>query len=257
MCFMQCRPANMHHHCESGYRRRVTMSWIWPLLAIACVSGCNGCRRGATPGDGASVVQPHIATQVHAQGAPETQPAALSRTEALALRSPPVDPAEVVQFQVVSNPYAGKFRGTFALEGQGGVAFFVDGQLAYPALTCINPQCPAKGQGDDGDPFLFVREFKDVRQGPDGQIIWPENPEITADPVCPACRQNGTIRPYVLPSTQRRMGELQAELQQARQAYQIAKSQGLPRAAGHRTPSEIMQEMESLKQLYLIKGANN
>ena len=241
-----------HSTFHSGNLQRAVTLCFWPLLAVVCISGCNGCDRDSSPAEGPSVVQPHTASTDQSQGATANQPGGPTRTESLASQSPPVDPTEAAQFAEVSNPYAGTFRGVFAMEGQGGVAFFVDGQLAYPAMTCINPECPAKGKGDNGAPYLFVREFKDVQQGPDGQIIWPANPEITADPVCPACQQNGTIRPYVLPSTARRMDELKAELAAARQAYTVARQQGLEKAPGVRTPREVMMEMESLKQLYLV-----
>jgi hypothetical protein len=157
-------------------------------------------------------------------------------------------------FARVSNPYAGEFQGVVRKNQQAHGYFFVDGQLAYPAMTCINPDCPAQGKGDNGLPFLFIREFKEVRQGADGEIIWPENPEVTAVPVCPACKQNDTIRPYELPSTARRMQDLAQELQSAREAYWAAKKSGQGRAAGFRTPAEIMREMEQLKQLYLVPG---
>jgi hypothetical protein len=228
------------------------MSRLFWLAAI-CVSGGNGCNR-STPEDMAfpgatGTTRPPAAAQV--PGMPEDRPEGKTRHDALTAMSPALDAAEAAQFAEVSSSYAGTFRGVFEMEAKGA-AFFADGQLAYPALTCINPACPAQGKGDNGEPFLFVREFKDVMQGPDGQVIWPANPEITADPVCPACQQNGTIRPFVLPSTARRMEQLKAELDSARTAHAAARQQGLERAAGVRTPREVMLEMESLKQLYLI-----
>lgn len=77
---------------------------------------------------------------------------------------------------------------------------FVDqeaGELCWPALTCVNPQCPGKGQ--DGFPYLFVHSDPLIKVGSDGLPAYPQIPagqdyaQMVADAggfpdaACPAC----------------------------------------------------------------------
>ncbi|MCE9551974.1 MAG: HEAT repeat domain-containing protein [Planctomycetes bacterium] len=77
---------------------------------------------------------------------------------------------------------------------------FVDedtGELCWPALVCVNPDCPGKGQ--DGAPSLFIHNDPLVKAGSDGVPVYPniapgqDYAQMVADAggfpdaVCPAC----------------------------------------------------------------------
>ena len=112
---------------------------------------------------------------------------------------------------------------------------FVDeatGELALPALACHNPDCPARGA--DGEPHVFIEKRTAFFVEPDGSVGYDESrigTEITG--LCPKCVSGKDLkrlkrdklqqyvnwsRPYVLPETEARMKELDAELKEIGEA---------------------------------------
>ncbi len=107
---------------------------------------------------------------------------------------------------------------------------FVDketGEICWPALECINPQCP--GRAADGSPFLFISPDNPYVAKPDGTAV-PGNPDPkTVRPTggqCPQCfkiRNRNTesaavkqkyinmVIQHVLPESQARAKELEQE----------------------------------------------
>ena len=114
--------------------------------------------------------------------------------------------------------------------GDRGV--FVDdatGELCWPALTCDNPNCPARSNGNK--PYLFFAADKAVYAKPDGSIGYDHTKVTEADNFfgnCPEClkirdvesetdeqrqQYSNWARPYVLPETAKRREELAAARQ--------------------------------------------
>lgn len=151
----------------------------------------------------------------------------------------------------VSNPYAGPLRARVTEPGEAVRPLFLHGKLATRALTCANRNCP--GVRESGDrPFLFVGRYKNVRQGPDGEPIWPK-PDSAVPTPCPACGLEDTVFPYVPLETQRRMEQLRAELTASRQARDEARKARIPPPPTIRTPAEIMDEMQNLPLVFIIQ----
>jgi hypothetical protein len=109
------------------------------------------------------------------------------------------------------------------------------GKLAFMAFICEHPECPGKGTGKNGRPFLFIwpDPFAYVENG-EVKIRLVQTEEDFrkqaeyADMACPECLKtrdlktepvqetmvyNGAIKPYVLP-------ESKAELEKLEAAYQ-------------------------------------
>jgi hypothetical protein len=117
----------------------------------------------------------------------------------------------------------------------GDKGVFVDeksGELAWPAKTCINPDCPAERSADE--PFLFIAPDPAIIANPDGTIGYDRSRVEEADNNfgnCPECLKIRELRKesekdrqqysnwaisYVLPETARRREEL-SEARKARE----------------------------------------
>jgi len=114
------------------------------------------------------------------------------------------------------------------------------GKLAFPAHTCNNPGCPAKGTGKNGRPYLFAwpdpsyqivsgkaesRRFASL----DEYFELCKEKGVSSEPACPAClkqrdleneneeqkqQYRGWVAQYALPETIERMKELNEERKQ-------------------------------------------
>ena len=119
----------------------------------------------------------------------------------------------------------------------GDTGAFVDektGEVAWRALTCTNPECPAK-KSDGEQPFLFIAPDPAVIANPDGTLGYDRSLVDEAENNfgnCPEClkirnlasesdkdrqRYSNYAVPYVLPETEKRREEL-AAARQAREA---------------------------------------
>lgn len=105
---------------------------------------------------------------------------------------------------------------------------FVDettGELAWPALACHNPDCPARGPDDE--PHLFIAPNPAMYAKPDGSVGYDQSRDkMQTTGFCPEClkgrnqnrltqqdRDNfvNWVKPHVLPETAERIKELDAE----------------------------------------------
>lgn len=124
--------------------------------------------------------------------------------------------------------------------------------LAWPALTCILEDCP--GEGKDGQPFLFFFKVPGTRIDEYGNIVWPKVARKERDRklLCPACGRLKGIRSYEPPEVKKRKEELAEELRRSRAAFQAVR-EGRLNTMEHRTPTEIMKDMEDLPIVYLAE----
>ena len=70
-------------------------------------------------------------------------------------------------------------------------------EILWFAMTCTNPDCPARDQGKDGRPFLFVWPDPDYVVGPNGPVAETPEGKVRGDTLreqtgfvsaqCPAC----------------------------------------------------------------------
>jgi uncharacterized protein YgiM (DUF1202 family) len=97
------------------------------------------------------------------------------------------------------------------------------GEKCWPALMCVNPDCPAKGKGRDGGPFVFIHPH------PGTEIVCPECAK-TRNPATETPEQRyqyrSWVRQYELPETKARIKELDAERRRASEARRARKRDG-------------------------------
>jgi hypothetical protein len=128
----------------------------------------------------------------------------------------------------------------------------VDGdtkELAWATWKCDNPNCPAKGQGKDGRPYLFIWPNFLAFAKEDGTVGFgqPKTEEdlakfqVFAEPGCPECMkkrnkaqespedrmqyQNWATK-YVLPEAEARIKELDEEFKKHLEREAERKAQG-------------------------------
>ena len=118
----------------------------------------------------------------------------------------------------------------------GDTGVFVDtttGELAWRALTCTNPECPAKKPPHE-QPFLFIAADSAIIANPDGTLGYDRSRVDATNNFgnCPEClnirnldsetdkdrqRYSNFAVPYVLPESEKRREELAAQ-RKAREA---------------------------------------
>ena len=94
------------------------------------------------------------------------------------------------------------------------------GERCWRALACYNSQCPAKDQGQDGFPFLFI--CHDRAQ----MVACPEcltTRNLATETPAEQARYASYARAYVLPETARRVKELDAERRRAFEARRLGR----------------------------------
>lgn len=124
-------------------------------------------------------------------------------------------------------------------------------KLAWQAMVCLNPDCPARGPG--GGPLLFVSPVAGVSIGPNGEVVDQSGqPDISKSPNCPVCRRWEYCRIYELPESMARSRELMQELIKTREAAMAQRRAGRPHAENSSKAIEIQKEMGSLPKLYLV-----
>ena len=127
------------------------------------------------------------------------------------------------------------------------------GKLSWPAMMCTLADCPSRKSS--GEPCIFPYKLDGTTIDADGAIVWPEmggpyDPEKWAQ--CPVCGRRDGVRPYEAPEVVDRRAELAEELALSRVAHKLARKQGQPTPANHRTPQAIMDEIGDLPQVFLI-----
>jgi hypothetical protein len=135
----------------------------------------------------------------------------------------------------------------------GSQTAFVDpstGKVAWRALACFNPQCAGNGKGGL---VMLAKPYSNLRAGSSGELIVapPNMEEYRVQPTCPVCGKSEYIRPYETPEATKRRHELEAELRASYAAYaKAAKSKIRPE--GVRSPETIMNDLASLKNIFLV-----
>lgn len=122
--------------------------------------------------------------------------------------------------------HANGFRGNNLIDPESG-------RPMWPALTCHNPACPGRKSAGE-NPFVFVQTTSTAANS---------LPSLT----CPACGKEERVHRYQTPESIQRRADLEAELAASR----AARADGQPNS--HRLPAEILREIATLPQLYLIE----
>ncbi|MCE9544523.1 MAG: hypothetical protein K8T25_03225 [Planctomycetia bacterium] len=122
--------------------------------------------------------------------------------------------------------------------------------LAWQALNCLNPDCPARGPG--GGPFLFVSPVKGFSVGPNGELVIESVEPEMKSPNCPVCGSSNYVRVYEMPEAIARHRELMKELMKTREAALAQRRAGRPHEEESNRSVAIQDEMHSLPKLYLV-----
>ena len=124
------------------------------------------------------------------------------------------------------------------------------GKLAWQAMICLNPDCPARGPG--GGPLLFVSPVAGVSIGPNGEVVDQSGqPDLSKSPNCPICNRWEYCRVYEVPESTARYRALMQELIETREGAK-AQRHADPQAQNSNKAVEIQKEMGSLPRLYLV-----
>ncbi|MCE9553180.1 MAG: hypothetical protein K8T91_07350 [Planctomycetes bacterium] len=124
------------------------------------------------------------------------------------------------------------------------------GKLAWQAMICLNPDCPARGPG--GGPLLFVSPVAGVSIGPNGEVVDQSGqPDFSKSPNCPICKRWEYCRVYEVPESTARYRELMQELIKSREAAMVQRRAN-PQAQIPNKSVELQKEMGSLPKLYLV-----
>ena len=126
----------------------------------------------------------------------------------------------------VAPAHANGFRGNNLIDRESG-------KPMWPALTCYNAACSGR-KAAGKQPFVFIQTTSRAANS---------LPSLQ----CPACGQQEHVHRYQTPESIQRRADLEAELVASRAAR--ASSQ----AGDHRPPVEILREIATLPQLYLIE----
>jgi hypothetical protein len=115
---------------------------------------------------------------------------------------------------------------------EGVIVFPGTSDLAWPAMTCENPDCPGEGEGDRPFVFPWPDPFKYVDDDGNIQLRDPESDEDFklmeqfGEQCCPAClptrnrsresideqiQYKSWVVPYVLPESAKRLKELEEQ----------------------------------------------
>jgi len=110
------------------------------------------------------------------------------------------------------------------------------GTIAWRALTCMNPACPAAGQ--EGAPYLFANVTPGATIGEGGEVMMPAPQSADYEipqPKCPVCGAGGeSVVPYDPPDLRLQMMDLQTELENTRRARDEGRPSGrTPTASAH------------------------
>ena len=207
-----------------------------PLVAVAIValSGCSA----ESPGTTAAPV-PSVAVDLDLEGEHERE------VRDIPIQGTIVERGVTIESRRVENAVKmTAHRGEVCVDGDTG-------QLAWPALTCKNPDCPDYASGED--PPIFIYEIPNNGVDEEGYIKVPNSVSHRRRmPKCPTCKSPKWVEPYELPETAQRRAELDAELAEVRAAHRASGGHGVPE--GHRSPREIIQERSELPQLFLFSA---
>lgn len=236
------KKALMRAHASPVIRERTNQFLAGVLLysLIGCCAGCTGDHitvQGAdTSTTGASTLFP--------DGASETTPANVP--------SPfPIPPPKPMSQEIVKKYFLFATDYPLIPHTRGG-AFagnhFVDpssGKLAWKAMVCTAADCPGRKPGMPLQQFGMRRA--NLYPLPDGTT-----PNLMSDgsgpQACPFCGRSQTIKEYLTPEDESRRAHLGEELQQAYNSRMPGHQAG----EAHRSPQEIMEEINSLPRHFLL-----
>jgi hypothetical protein len=204
--------------------------WYWHVAAICCAmflfASCSSEQPAVDPSSQAPLDDDVPGSRTGDRPQPRTpSPEAVARTAALRASLDKVfqERMELPRLYLTAKSHKRVIAPT-------SKSVFVDkatGEVCWPALVCVSPDCP--GRAANGDPYIFIEPDPGTFRKTDGSLGYDPTRAASAQETvagCPKClairdlasesvedrrHYAGMVRPHVLPETAARIKQLDAK----------------------------------------------
>ena len=208
--------------------------WGVALAAVFLFSGCDGNPAAALP-DGPELPNSDDGKIVWPPGQTE----------------PPIEGTVLERGVTIRTAHVSlHLENALKILGHRGEVYFDNetGKVAWPALTCTNPDCAHSGSDK---PLVFAFPVPNDGLDEEGNLKVPESlPEADRIARCPTCGHVEWVVSYELPEVTRKRQELDQELINSRKALRAAGGRQMPN--GYRSVAEIIKERATMPDLFLL-----